>query len=67
MFMLQLGVLRQKQDWEQLVSEPLQVEDQWLNYFTSNLPYTLTNAQKGALNDIRKDLAASKPKVAAGA
>ena len=61
MFLLQLGVLRQKQDWEQLVSEPLQVEDQWLDHFTSNLPYTLTNAQKGALDDIRKDMASSAP------
>ncbi len=61
MFMLQLGVLRQKQDWEQLVSEPLQVEDQWLDHFTSNLPYTLTNAQNGALDDIRVDMASSKP------
>ena len=61
MFLLQLGVLRQKQDWEQLVSEPLQVEDQWLDHFTTNLPYTLTNAQKGALDDIRKDMTSSKP------
>ncbi|MCK5317852.1 MAG: DEAD/DEAH box helicase, partial [Anaerolineales bacterium] len=61
MFLLQLGVLRQKQDWEQLVSEPLQVEDQWLDHFTNNLPYTLTNAQKGALDDIRKDMTSSKP------
>ncbi|MCJ7570209.1 MAG: ATP-dependent DNA helicase RecG, partial [Anaerolineales bacterium] len=61
MFLLQLGVLRQKQDWEQLVSEPLPVEDHWLDHFTNNLPYTLTDAQKGALDDIRKDMSSSKP------
>ena len=61
MFLLQLGVLRQKQDWEQLVSEPLPVEDQWLDHFANNLPYTLTDAQKGALDDIRKDMSSSKP------
>ena len=61
MFLLQLGVLGQKQNWEQLVSEPLPVEDQWLDHFTTNLPYTLTSAQKSAVEDVRQDMATSKP------
>jgi ATP-dependent DNA helicase RecG len=61
MFLLQLGVLKQKKDWEQLVTDPLEVEDLWLEHFTNNLPYTLTTAQKGSLEDIRKDMASSKP------
>jgi len=61
MFLLQLGVLGQKQDWEQLVTEPLPVEDQWLDHFTNNLPYTLTDAQKGAVRDIRQDMTSAKP------
>ncbi|MGB2895217.1 MAG: ATP-dependent DNA helicase RecG [Anaerolineales bacterium] len=61
MFLLQLGVLGQKQDWEQLVSEPLPIEDQWVDHFTNNLPYTLTAAQKSAVEDVRQDMVSSKP------
>ncbi|NIS80031.1 MAG: ATP-dependent DNA helicase RecG [Anaerolineales bacterium] len=61
MFMLQLGVLRQKREWEQLSSSPLLVEDSWIESFKNSLPYTLTQSQETALQDIRTDLASPKP------
>jgi ATP-dependent DNA helicase RecG len=61
MFLLQLGVLRQKNEWDQLTCPPLQVDDDWVTSFTKALPYTLTPAQQKALLEVRKDLAAPKP------
>lgn len=61
MFLLQLGVLRQKNEWDQLKCPPLQVDDDWVTSFTLALPYTLTTAQQKALSDVRKDLATPNP------
>ncbi len=61
MFMLQLGVLRQKQAWERLSCPPLRVETEWIERFQSSLPYELTSSQKRALKDIRSDLEATHP------
>ncbi len=61
LFYLQLGVLRQKQEWEALTAPPLTVEDDWLARFESALPFELTAAQRRALAVIRADLAAPRP------
>jgi ATP-dependent DNA helicase RecG len=61
MFMLQLGVLRQKQEWEQNETRPLQVDDAWREAFVQALPYELTKAQEKAFEEIRHDLAAPRP------
>lgn len=61
MFMLQLGVLAQKREWDLLESAPLIVGDDWITAFLSALPYELTTAQRRALEDIRTDLAAAHP------
>jgi ATP-dependent DNA helicase RecG len=61
MFMLQLGVLRQKQNWEKLDSSPLQVDSEWTDRFQSSLPYELTQSQKRALKEIQSDLEAPHP------
>ncbi|MGD2252203.1 MAG: ATP-dependent DNA helicase RecG [Anaerolineales bacterium] len=61
MFMLQLGVMRQKHEWEQLTTAPLEVEDDWLTHFQTALPYQLTKAQRKALHDVRSDLAGPRP------
>jgi ATP-dependent DNA helicase RecG len=61
MFLLQLGVLRQKNEWDQLKCRPLRVDDDWVTSFTEALPYTLTLAQRKASSDVRKDLAAPHP------
>lgn len=61
MFMLQFGLQRQKHAWEVQTTDPMPVEDAWLERFQVSLPYQLTSAQKSALEDIRQDLAATKP------
>jgi ATP-dependent DNA helicase RecG len=61
MFYLQLGVLRQKQDWVALTTDPMRVDDPWLQQFGSALPYTLTVAQQTVLEDMRRDLASGRP------
>jgi len=61
MFMLQLGVLRQKREWSELTGTPMPVTDEWVSQFESALPYSLTNAQRACLGDIRKDLGSARP------
>ncbi|HEY42897.1 MAG TPA: ATP-dependent DNA helicase RecG [Anaerolineae bacterium] len=61
MFLLQLGVLRQKNEWDQLSCQPLPVDDAWITSFTEALPYTLTLAQQNAFMDVRNDLATPHP------
>ena len=61
MLYLQLGVLRQKQDWIALSTQPVSVEDAWLQRFESGLPYALTDAQRRALAELRSDLASGHP------
>ncbi|MDF1500683.1 MAG: ATP-dependent DNA helicase RecG [Anaerolineales bacterium] len=61
MFMLQLGVLKQKKEWEQLQTRPLPVETNWMESFVRGLPYQLTPAQQRAVDDIRGDMASKTP------
>ena len=61
MFLLQLGVQRQKRDWGSLSTQPLPSDDAWYERFAAELPFPLTQAQVGALNDVRTDLAKGKP------
>jgi len=61
MFLLQLGVLRQKSEWGQLSCPSLTVDDTWITHFTESLPYELTNSQQAAFRDVREDLAAPHP------
>ena len=56
MLFLQLGVMRQKRGWQELETEPIRVEDEWMDRLLAGLPYQLTNAQQKALNDVRADL-----------
>ncbi len=60
-FLLQLGVLRQKYEWIQQTARTYHVEDDWLNDRVSRLPFELTNAQMKGLGDIRADLVSGKP------
>ena len=61
-FFMQLAVLSQKQEWNGLPAEPFEVSDeQFNNGWLANLPFELTNAQKSALADIRKDMASGHP------
>ncbi|HEY69008.1 MAG TPA: ATP-dependent DNA helicase RecG [Anaerolineae bacterium] len=61
MFLLQLGVLRQKQEWEQQAADPIPIEPKRLDEILAALPYELTKAQRSAVDSVRKDLAAPHP------
>jgi ATP-dependent DNA helicase RecG len=60
-FFLQMGVLRQKRDWQAAAARVFSVPEEWLEGRVHALPFALTNAQGRALVDIRKDLASGKP------
>lgn len=62
LFLLQLGVLSQKQDWQEgQQSNPLKTEQQVLGSFLGSLPFTLTAAQQRVLQEILSDMARTKP------
>ena len=60
-FLLQLGVLGQKNAWQGRPARVYQVEDGWISQQLSRLPFPLTNAQQRSLTDIRMDLASGHP------
>jgi len=60
-FYLQMGVLRQKRDWQEVEGKRFTVSDEWLGARLAALPFTLTSAQQESLNDIRRDLDSGKP------
>ena len=51
-FLLQLGVLRQKRSWESVSGSSLHLPEDWLDAQVQRLPYTLTGAQQHALQDV---------------
>ena len=60
-FYLQMGVLRQRRDWQSVEGRRFSVPDDWLEARFNSLPFTLTSAQQRALSDIRADLNSGKP------
>jgi len=60
-FFLQTGVLRQRRDWRSAPGRVFEVPDAWLDERLATLPFALTNAQKQALADIRRDLRSGQP------
>jgi ATP-dependent DNA helicase RecG len=60
-FLLQLGVLRQKSQWQDRTARSFEVTDEWLAAQLSRLPFPLTGAQQHSLADIRADLASGRP------
>ncbi|MCI0519844.1 MAG: ATP-dependent DNA helicase RecG [Chloroflexi bacterium] len=60
-FLLQLGVLRQKRAWQDRDAAVFAVSDEWLQTQVGSLPYPLTGAQQRALADVRADLASGHP------
>jgi ATP-dependent DNA helicase RecG len=60
-FFLQMGVLRQRRDWQAAAGRIFEVEDDWLAARLANLPFSLTDAQKRAMEDIRRDLKNGQP------
>ena len=60
-FFLQLGVLRQKKNWQSADAQKYEVTDEWLASQLAALPFQLTAAQEHAISDIRQDLRSGKP------
>ncbi len=60
-FLLQMGVLRQKALWQSNTARVFQPQDDWLSEQITRLPYTLTSAQQQAIADIRSDLSSGRP------
>ncbi len=60
-FLMQLGVLRQKQAWQNMTGTPFKKDDEWVNQQITKLPYQLTNAQNKVLADLRSDLGSGSP------
>lgn len=60
-FLLQLGVLRQKRAWQDRSARVFEVGDEWMQAQLERLPYELTGAQQRAIADIRQDLAGGRP------
>jgi ATP-dependent DNA helicase RecG len=60
-FLLQLGVLKQKHAWQANTAQTFEVPDEWLAEQVGALPYSLTHAQQRVLAEIRHDLATGHP------
>ncbi len=60
-FVLQLGVLQQRRQWQSDPGIPVRVDRSRLDTFLNGLPYQLTGAQQRALNEILGDLEDDRP------
>jgi ATP-dependent DNA helicase RecG len=60
-FLLQLGVLRQKYEWSQQQGQIYQVDNEWLIERIQQLDFELTKSQLHVLTEIRQDLASGHP------
>ncbi|NTW12548.1 MAG: DEAD/DEAH box helicase, partial [Anaerolineales bacterium] len=60
-FYLQMGVLRQRRDWQSVEARRFTVSDEWLDSQTKSLPFTLTSVQAKAVSNIRADFDSGKP------
>jgi ATP-dependent DNA helicase RecG len=61
LFLIQIGVLRQRHQWRSQPGRAIPVDDQMLERFVLSLPFTLTGAQQRALGDIVQDLRRDRP------
>ena len=61
LFLLQMGVLKQKRQWESREGSVFDCPDEWLQSQLKNLPFQLTAAQSKALQQIREDLKSGTP------
>jgi ATP-dependent DNA helicase RecG len=60
-FFRQVGMIRQKRDWQSVPARVFEVNNDWLEVRFSTLPFALTDAQKRVINDIRADLKSGQP------
>jgi len=61
LFLLQVGVTLQKQQWKSLTASVFSVDQSWLDARLEHLPFTLTNAQSASLDEIIHDLSSGHP------
>jgi ATP-dependent DNA helicase RecG len=61
LFLLQIGVMAKKKEWQNQPAVPLQTERAELQIFLRSLPYQLTAAQDKALKEILADIQQAKP------
>ncbi|MFQ6102311.1 MAG: ATP-dependent DNA helicase RecG [Anaerolineae bacterium] len=61
LFVLQIGLLRQRYVWRSEAGRPLPVDDATLSDFIRSLPFELTRAQQRALRQIVADLRSNQP------
>jgi ATP-dependent DNA helicase RecG len=60
-FFLQMGVLRQKRDWQSVTARIFDVPEEWMEARLKSLPFKLTGAQQRAVDDILVDLGSGRP------
>lgn len=60
-FLLQLGMFSQKRAWKARSASVFDIPSEWLENQVARLPFTLTNAQQHALQEVRADLASGHP------
>ncbi len=60
-FFLQMGVLRQKRDWQSVTARIFDVPEEWMDARIKALPFALTNAQQRTVDDILVDLGSGRP------
>ncbi len=61
LLLLQLGVMRNRRDWQSVPGDPMSVGDDWVEAFAAALPYALTGAQTRTIQAIREDMARAVP------
>jgi ATP-dependent DNA helicase RecG len=61
LFMLQLGIINQKRQWQALEGTPYPVTNDWVEQRRKALPYELTNAQSRTLTEMRADISSPHP------
>jgi ATP-dependent DNA helicase RecG len=60
-FLMQLGVLQQKKNWQSGTAVSFSLPQEKLDALIDHLPFTLTNAQKKVLAEVRGDLQSNHP------
>jgi len=61
LLMIQLGVLRQRQAWQAQQGHPVEIQPEVVEDLLKTLPFELTSAQRGALDEIVADLQRDVP------
>ncbi len=60
-FSIQISLMRQRRVWAERTGTVIETSDGWLQSRFNRLPYSLTGAQRTAIDDLRRDLASGRP------